>query len=89
MSSYSVAHAKSQLSKLIDEVQSGETITITRHGKPAAELSAPALLRGAKRKLSPTEAGQLAQDLSARRRSRPALGESGADIIRKMRDGEY
>lgn len=89
MSSYSVAHAKSQLSKLIDEAQSGATVTITRHGKPAAELSAPAELRAARRKMSQVEAGQLVQDLSARRKSRPSLGESGTDIIRKMRDGEY
>ena len=37
MSSYSVAQAKTHLSKLIDEALSGVPVTITRHGKPAAE----------------------------------------------------
>ncbi|MGH8728623.1 MAG: type II toxin-antitoxin system Phd/YefM family antitoxin [Burkholderiales bacterium] len=30
--------AKTQLSKLIERVQKGERITITRHGKPVAKL---------------------------------------------------
>lgn len=30
--------AKNQLSALIDEVEAGEEIVITRHGKPAARL---------------------------------------------------
>ena len=31
--------AKTHLSKLVDRVKAGETITITRHGKPEAVLS--------------------------------------------------
>jgi prevent-host-death family protein len=30
--------AKAQLSELIDEVERGETVVITRHGKPVARL---------------------------------------------------
>jgi prevent-host-death family protein len=30
--------AKTHLSRLLDQVQRGETITITRHGKPVARL---------------------------------------------------
>lgn len=30
--------AKTHLSSLLDEVERGETITITRHGKPVAQL---------------------------------------------------
>ena len=30
--------AKAQLSELIDEVERGETVQITRHGKPVARL---------------------------------------------------
>ena len=33
--------AKTHLSALLDEVASGETIIITRHGRPAARLTAP------------------------------------------------
>lgn len=32
--------AKSQLSKLVERVQAGEEIVITRHGEPAARLVA-------------------------------------------------
>jgi prevent-host-death family protein len=31
--------AKTQLSQLLDEVERGETVTITRHGAPVAVLS--------------------------------------------------
>ncbi len=36
--SVSVFEAKSQLSKMIDAVESGEEIVITKHGKPVARL---------------------------------------------------
>jgi len=36
--SYNVHEAKSNLSRLLDLVLQGETITITRNGKPVAEL---------------------------------------------------
>jgi len=38
MPSYSVAKAKDNLSKLIDETLAGEAVTITRHGRPVVEL---------------------------------------------------
>jgi prevent-host-death family protein len=34
-----VSEAKTQLSRLLDEVGRGETITITRHGRPVARLT--------------------------------------------------
>jgi prevent-host-death family protein len=33
-----VYEARTQLSRLLDEVEQGETITITRHGRPIARL---------------------------------------------------
>ena len=36
-----IAEAKASLSELIRRAEAGETVTITRHGKPVAELSAP------------------------------------------------
>ena len=33
-----VYDAKTQLPRLLDEVEKGETITITRHGRPIAKL---------------------------------------------------
>lgn len=38
---YSSAEAKAQFSALIDRVIAGETIIITRHGKPVARLGHP------------------------------------------------
>jgi prevent-host-death family protein len=38
MSTYSIAQAKDQLSRLVDEALAGKQVTITRHGKPVAEL---------------------------------------------------
>ncbi len=42
MSAYSVADAKNNLSSLIAKAEAGEEVVITRHGKPVAELRAPA-----------------------------------------------
>lgn len=33
--------AKTHLSRLLDEVEAGKRVIISRHGKPVAELSAP------------------------------------------------
>ena len=82
MSSYSVAEAKTHLSKLIDEAAAGEVVTITRHGKPAAELRAPAP------KKAKVDIEKLLDEVAERRKLRPNLGEPAVDIIRKMRDGD-
>lgn len=38
MKQIGVYEAKTQLPRLLDEVERGETITITRHGRPVARL---------------------------------------------------
>ena len=38
MSTVGSFEAKTKLAELLDRVESGETITITRHGKPVAKL---------------------------------------------------
>jgi antitoxin (DNA-binding transcriptional repressor) of toxin-antitoxin stability system len=83
MPAYSVAQAKTHLSKIIDEALAGENVTITRHGKTVVELRAspPAPRRD-------LDARRIMDEVAARRKLRPSLGESGADIIRRMRDGE-
>ncbi|MGL5911028.1 MAG: type II toxin-antitoxin system Phd/YefM family antitoxin [Phycicoccus sp.] len=40
-STVNIHEAKTHLSKLIERVEAGETITIARNGKPVAELVAP------------------------------------------------
>jgi prevent-host-death family protein len=80
MASYSIAKAKDNLSKLIDEALAGEEVTITRHGKPVVELR-PARALGPGRP-SP----ELIDRIAARAKTLPPLGESAVDIIRRMRD---
>jgi prevent-host-death family protein len=51
VSTYNIHEAKSQLSKLIDEMQQGETVIIAKAGKPVAVLGpvraiGPKRLRG-------------------------------------------
>jgi prevent-host-death family protein len=38
MKTVGVYEAKNHLARLLDEVEAGETITITRHGKPVARI---------------------------------------------------
>jgi len=40
MVTVNLAQAKARLSELLDQVEGGEEIVITRHGKPVANLSA-------------------------------------------------
>jgi antitoxin (DNA-binding transcriptional repressor) of toxin-antitoxin stability system len=49
MKSIGAYEAKTNLSRLLDEVALGETITITRHGVPVAVLSRPQAERGISR----------------------------------------
>jgi prevent-host-death family protein len=77
---YTIAQAKDQLSKLVDEAIAGEEVTITRHGKPVIELR-PARSRGAGRP-SP----ELIDKIATRAKTLPTLGENAVDIIRRMRD---
>jgi prevent-host-death family protein len=77
---YTIAQAKDQLSKLVDEAIAGERVTITRHGKPVVDLR-PARAPGAGRP-SP----ELIDKIAARAKTLPTLGESALDIIRRMRD---
>ena len=78
MDTVSLAEAKAQLSKLIDRVESGEEIVITRHGRPVARVT-------------PTEQQKKPIDFEAlarTRRSNPPLRKSSAKLLREMRDEE-
>ena len=68
------------MSELIDKAVAGEGVTITRDGKPVAELRAKT--SGAVRRPPP----QLVNEVVARARMRPSLGEQAVDIIRRMRE---
>ncbi len=78
MASYSVAEARNRFADLIDRAEAGETVTITRRGKPVADL--------APRRERPL--GKIDLDLVRRYRvyPDPPLGENAVDLIRRMRD---
>ncbi len=38
---YTMSEARASLARLLNEVERGESVTITRHGRPAAQLVAP------------------------------------------------
>lgn len=76
MSTCTAAEAKAHLSELLDRVERGEELVITRRGKPVASLSP---LRPAKR----------APDWKAIRAFRQAMhvtGSATVDLVRDVRD---
>ena len=81
MERINLADAKARLSEIVDRVEAGESIEITRRGKPAARivpLEKPRVLKPV--------------DVEALRKLRdtiPYQHESGAEIIRRMRDSGY
>ncbi len=86
MASYGVAEAKNNFTHLLDRVQEGESITITRHGKPIAELRATPT--ETKPKLTLEERQAKWAEFMARPIEVPEEGWSGVEVIRRMRDGD-
>lgn len=76
MDAVNLADAKAHLSELVDRVEGGDSIDITRRGKPVARLTAVA--RPRKR----VDAALL-QSLTA---TMPPHLEGAADLVRSMRD---
>ena len=75
MMQVTVAEAKTQLSSLLDAVEAGQAVVITRRGKPIAELVPRCTVR------------DLHPQLAALRASLPEQPFSGVDTIRALRDG--
>ena len=73
-----LADAKARLSELVDRVEAGDSIDITRRGKPVARLTAVAKPR------KPIDAALL-QSLTA---AMPPQSQSAADLVRSMRNGD-
>jgi prevent-host-death family protein len=78
MDAINLADAKAHLSELIDRVEAGASIEITRRGKAVARLTAAAKPR------KPVDAALL-QALTA---ALPPHTEGAADLVRSMRDGD-
>ena len=76
MVTVSLAQAKAHLSELLDKVEGGEEVLITRHGRPVAQLAAAA---------RPKQPLPL-EDLAAFRASMPRLRRSAGALLRELRD---
>lgn len=74
MMSISVSNARSELHKLLDAVERGEEVTLTRHGSAVAVVVRPDLLRARRADAVFATAAQVAEMVAAGRR-RP-LSES-------------
>jgi prevent-host-death family protein len=79
MSAIDLADAQAQLSDLVDRVEAGDTIDITRDGKPVARLTAAVKPR---KKIDIAELRALTETM-------PENPESAADLVRAMRDDRY
>ena len=69
--------AKTQLSQLLDEVEMGGVVTITRHGRPVAVLTPVAPVQ-------PAKTGE--QWLAETKRLRKGINLGGAVTIRQLID---
>jgi len=78
MDTITLAEAKAHLSELVDRVEAGESIDITRRGKPVARLTA--VVRPRKQ----IDAALL-QSVTA---TMPPQTECAADLVRSMRDSD-
>ena len=74
MITVNLAEAKARLSELLDRVERGEEVIVTRRGKPVAHIHAPEL---PKRPL---------RSLARFRAKTPGWGGSSADFLRELRD---
>lgn len=73
-----LADAKAHLSELIAQAEAGETVCITKRGKPVAQLTA---VHSARRPISLAE-------LQAITDAMPMQSESAEEFVRNMRDGD-
>ena len=78
MSAVNLAVAKAQLSELINKVEAGEEVVITRHGRPVARV-VPA---------TPVKQPVPLQRLAELRKRLPVRKGSSAQALRELRDAE-
>jgi prevent-host-death family protein len=81
MDSFSVAETKAHLSDILDRIEAGERITVTRRGTPIAMITPV----GDKA----TAATVDWRAISEFRKTLPKSDVSAAALVRKMRDGGY
>jgi prevent-host-death family protein len=76
MVTVSLAQAKARLSELLDKVEAGEEVVITRRGRAVAHVLA---VRRAKKPLR-------LKDLAEFRAAMPPLRRPSAELLRELRD---
>ena len=76
MVTVSLAQAKARLSELLDKVEAGQEVVITRRGKAVAHLSA------AVRPMKPLPL----RELAGFRAAMPRLRRPAAELLREVRD---
>ena len=79
MVTVNLTQAKARLSELLDKVEAGQDVVITRHGKAVAHMSAAA----GPRKPIPL------QELAEFRAAMPRLRRPAGELLRDLRDAEY
>jgi prevent-host-death family protein len=77
MAIVTVVEAKARLSEILDKVEAGEEVVITRHGRPVAQLMP---VKQAKRPV---------RSLAAFRARMPRLRKPSAELLRESRDESY
>jgi prevent-host-death family protein len=78
MDAINLEDGKARLSELVDRVEAGDSIDITRRGKPVARLTA---VRGPRKRID----AALLRSLTA---AMPPQATSAAELVRSMRDGD-
>ncbi len=78
MDAINLADAKAHLSELVDRVEAGDSVDITRRGKPVARVTPISRPR------KPINAALL-QSLT---KTMPPQSQDAADLVRSMRDGD-
>jgi prevent-host-death family protein len=84
MAQVSAAEAKDQLAALLSRAEAGETVTVTRYGKAVA-IIAPVPAPQTPKMTGP----EMVAWLQEQRKGMPTFKETGAELIRKMRDEGY
>ncbi len=76
MVTVNLAQAKAHLSELLDKVEAGEEVVVTRHGRAVARILAA---------VRPKQTLPL-DELAAFRATMPRLRQPSAELLREMRD---
>jgi prevent-host-death family protein len=78
METVNLADAKARLSELVERAAEGETVRITRRGKPIAQITS---IKPARKRIDMASVRALTKSM-------PLQKEPARDFIRKMRDRE-